>query len=177
MDGFRRFVVMGPPGSGKSTLARAIGARFGVPVFHLDQAYFRPGWVVVPAEVFAAEVARVAALPGWVIDGNYIDTIGPRFAVADVVVYLDVPTWVMVLRVLRRTLVNYGKVRADAAAGCEELVSLGFLQFVWTFNRLRRQRNLKLVRGFPRLVLVVRDVREALRLLEGAASEVAPAPR
>ena len=41
----QRIVVMGPPGSGKSTLARRLGARHGLPVFHLDQAYWRPGWV------------------------------------------------------------------------------------------------------------------------------------
>ena len=54
----QRVVVMGPPGSGKSTLARSLGARFGLPIFHLDQIYWRPGWIEAPATVFGAEVER-----------------------------------------------------------------------------------------------------------------------
>jgi len=54
----QRVVVMGPPGSGKSTLARSLGARFGLPVFHLDQIYWCPGWIEAPATVFGAEVER-----------------------------------------------------------------------------------------------------------------------
>src|SRR5690242_18316375 len=79
----QRVVVMGPPGSGKSTLARNLGARFGLPVFHLDQVYWRPGWIEAPAEVFGAEVERIAGLSAWVIDGNYPDAIAPRLRAAD----------------------------------------------------------------------------------------------
>jgi adenylate kinase family enzyme len=39
----QRILVMGPPGCGKSTLARHIGERYGLPVFHLDQAYWQAG--------------------------------------------------------------------------------------------------------------------------------------
>ncbi len=109
---------MGPPGSGKSTLARQLGARFGLPVFHLDQAYWQPGWTETPIDLFEAEVERLAGLAAWVIDGNYTGTIGPRFAAADTVIYLDVPSWVSMLRLLRRTSVSYGDVREDAAPGC-----------------------------------------------------------
>lgn len=62
----QRVIVMGPPGSGKSTLARRIGARHSLPVFHLDQAYWRAGWVEAPPDEFSAEVERLAALPAWV---------------------------------------------------------------------------------------------------------------
>ena len=153
----RRVVVMGPPGSGKSTLARRIGARHGLPVFHLDQAYWRPGWVEAPAAEFQAEVARLAALPAWVIDGNYVDTIGPRFRTADMVIYLDVPSWLSVLRIVARTLVHYRKVRTDSAPGCPERLDIGFLRFAWSWNRIRRVRNLALVEGFTGRKLVFRS--------------------
>ncbi len=102
----RRIVVMGPPGSGKSTLARRLGARYGLPVFHLDQAYWQPGWVETPPAAFRAEIARIAALPAWVIDGNYTATIEPRFRAADTVIYLDVPSWLSMLRIMWRTLAH-----------------------------------------------------------------------
>ncbi len=153
----QRVVVMGPPGSGKSTLARRIGARHGLPVFHLDQAYWQPGWIETPAAQFKAEVARLAALPAWVIDGNYTDAIGPRLGSADTVIYLDVPSWLSVLRVAVRTLLAYGRVRRDSARGCPERLDAGFLQFAWSWNRIRRARNLALVEGFAGRQVILRS--------------------
>lgn len=143
-----RIVVMGPPGSGKSTLARALGAQRGLPVFHLDQAFWRPGWVEAPAEAFRAEVERIAASPRWVIDGNYTGTLACRLQRADMVVFLEAPSWLSLLRVLRRTAVGYGRVRPDAAPGCPERLDLGFLRFVWRWNRERRERMVASLAGF-----------------------------
>jgi adenylate kinase family enzyme len=163
----RRVVVMGPPGSGKSTLARYLGARFGLPVFHLDQAWWRPGWIEAPPDEFRAEVERIAALPEWVIDGNFTATIEPRFRAADTVIYLDFPSWLAVVRVVRRTIAGLGRIRADMPAGCPERFEPGFLRFVWTWNRERRVRNLALVEGFEGRTIVLRGRRAVRRFMEG----------
>lgn len=147
--------MLGPPGSGKSTLARALGARDGLPVFHLDQAYWRPGWVAAEPDVFQAEVQRLCALPEWVIEGNYTATIGPRLAVADALVYLDAPAWLSVIRVLRRTLATLGQIRPDMPAGCPEQFTLAFLRFTATWNRQRRDRTLALLERFEGRTLVL----------------------
>lgn len=107
----------------------------------------------------------MAGLPAWVIDGNYTEAIGPRFAAADLVIYLDVPSWLSMLRLLRRTFASYGRVRADAAPGCAERFDLAFLRFAWSWNRLRRARNLALVEGFPGCKLVLRTRAEQHQLL------------
>jgi adenylate kinase family enzyme len=161
----QRIVVMGPPGSGKSTMARHLGARFGVPVFHLDQAWHRPGWVEVPLDEFRTEVERIAALPTWVIDGNYTATIECRFRVADMVVYLDMPTWLSMLRVIRRIVTSYGTVRPDSAPGCPERLDLVFLYYIWTWNRQRRDRNLALVESFGGRKIILRGRRAVRRFL------------
>ncbi len=162
----QRIVVMGPPGSGKSTLARQLGEQHGLPVFHLDQAFWQPGWIETPAECFRSKVERIAGLPAWVIDGNYTGTIGPRFAAADLVIYLDVPSWLSMLRLLRRILVSYGRVRADAAPGCPERFDVAFLRLAWSWNRVRRARNLALAESFRGCKLVLRTRAERRRLLE-----------
>src|SRR5689334_13741303 len=41
----RRVLVDGMMGSGKSTFARALAARTGLPLIHLDLHYWKPGWV------------------------------------------------------------------------------------------------------------------------------------
>ena len=152
----RRVVVMGPPGSGKSTLARHLGARHGLPVFHLDQAFWRPGWTEAPPDEFRAEVERLASLPAWVIEGNYTATIAPRLAAADTVVVLDAPTWLCLPRIVRRIAAHHGQVRADAASGCPERWDFAFLRFAWKWKRKSRARNLALVAGFTGRKAVVR---------------------
>lgn len=161
----QRIVVMGPPGSGKSTLSQHLGKQLGLPVFHLDQAYWQSGWIETPVDRFQAEVERMSRLPAWVIDGNYTDTIGARFAAADAVIYLDVPSWLSMIRLLRRMVLSYGRVRADAAEGCAERFDLGFLRFAWSWNRMRRKRNLALVESFPGTRIVLRTKVERKRLL------------
>jgi adenylate kinase family enzyme len=119
-------MVMGPSGGGKSTIARSLGTSLGLPVFHLDQAFHQSGWLAVPQDKFRAEVERIAALPTWVIDGNYTDTIAPRFRAADTIIYLDVPTRLSMLRIARRIITSHGRVRPDAAPGCPERLNLEF---------------------------------------------------
>ena len=169
----QRIVVMGPPGSGTSTLARRLGAIYGLPVFHLDQIYFQPGWVETPADAFRAEVTRLAQQPAWVIDGNYTATIGCRFAAADAVIYLDVPNRVAMRRILWRILSSYGRVRQDAAPGCPERLDLAFIRFAWTWNRIRRQRNLALVAKFAgRRIITAGLSDEAVTRLLGSREAV-----
>lgn len=152
----QRIIVMGAPGSGKSTLARSLGAGLSLPVFHLDQAYWRPGWVQAPEAAFRAEVERIAALPAWVIDGNYTITLEPRFRRADTIVSLYVPRWLAMLRIGKRIVTTYGRTRPDLAPGCPEQLDLAFLRYAWSWNARRRARNLATIERFPGRRIVLR---------------------
>jgi len=41
----RRVVVTGMAGAGKSTFSRALAARTGLDLIHLDLHFWQPGWV------------------------------------------------------------------------------------------------------------------------------------
>ena len=163
--GMRRIMVMGPPGAGKSTLSRQLGTRFGLPVFHLDQVWWRPGWVEAPPEEFRADVERIAALPEWVIDGNFTITIECRLCAADTLIYLDCPSWLSLLRVIRRTTRGYARIRPDMPAGCPERFELEFLRFVWAYNRTRRVRNLALVESFAGQKIILNGRADVRRVI------------
>ncbi|MBM6595726.1 P-loop NTPase family protein [Microvirga pudoricolor] len=144
-----RVLVIGSPGAGKSTLARRIGDALGLPVTHLDREYWRPGWVEPAKAAWAERVNRLAEGNAWVIEGNYTSTLQIRIARATTVIWLDIARWRCMLRVVRRLVLNWGRVRPDMAAGCPERLSLDFLRFVWTFesrNRSRTQRVMERLR-------------------------------
>lgn len=102
--GVTRILCHGVTGSGKTTLARAIAARTGLP-FHSadDEVGWLPGWVERPVPEQRAIAAELAAADEWVLDtayGRWRDLVAAR---AQLIVALDLPRWVSLGRLLRRT--------------------------------------------------------------------------
>lgn len=134
----KRIMVIGGPGSGKSMLARRIGMRLNLPVVHLDQFTFAPGWIERPNDVRDAEISAVVAGDTWVIDGNYARSWHERLARADAVIWLDISLWRRVGRVLRRSWQYRGKTRPDLPEGCPEVFgwqTVEFLHYIITTSR------------------------------------------
>ena len=96
----QRILVIGSSGTGKSTLARAMGPRLGLPVIHLDQEYWQPGWVQPDNAAWLERVAALAAREAWVMDGNYSGTFGQRIPRAQAIVWLDLPRYIYFPRVV-----------------------------------------------------------------------------
>ena len=98
----QRVAIIGPGGAGKSVFAEALGRASGLPVYHLDRYYWRPGWVRVDADEWRAVQAELIARPQWILDGNYGGTMEMRFAAADTVVFLDYSALTCVIGVVKR---------------------------------------------------------------------------
>lgn len=129
-----RILIIGSPGSGKSTLARALADKTGLPVHHLDQLYWSPGWVEDDKTAWLARLRAALAGPRWIIEGNYGSTLEMRMTHADKVVLLDLSPWRCTWRVLRRTWQLRGKVRPDMAEGCPERFTFGFFWYTLSFR-------------------------------------------
>jgi adenylate kinase family enzyme len=100
----RKISVVGNSGSGKSTIARALAAQLGVAWVELDAIYHQPGWQPLPADEFRGRVADAIAADGWVVDGNYSAVRELVWARADTVVWVDPPRWIVMGRIIWRTL-------------------------------------------------------------------------
>jgi adenylate kinase family enzyme len=131
----KRVMVIGGPGSGKSTLARRLHAVTGLPLFHLDQLYWRPGWQQTPKDEWLQLMAELAAREEWIMDGGYRNSFHIRMPRADTILWLDLPRRVAFPRVLKRIALGYGRVRADLSPGCPERLDREFLRWAWTFRR------------------------------------------
>ncbi len=136
-------MIIGCGGAGKSTLARKLEEMLGLPLVHLDQAYWKPNWEDRDKEEWGQIVTQLADQKEWILDGNYGGTMDIRLQRADTVLFLDRPRWLCVYHVLKRWWQTRGRTRPDMAPGCEERFSFPFLHYVFYYNQTRRPGILK----------------------------------
>lgn len=100
-----KIVVIGPAGSGKSTLSRKIATKTGAPYLELDSINHQADWQPIDKNEFREIVNELTHNSSWIIDGNYLSTIGKdAWKRADAVIWLDRPFFVVFTRLVSRTL-------------------------------------------------------------------------
>lgn len=109
----QRIMIVGGPGSGKSTVGLALGRALGLPVHHLDRIYWGPHWGKLTDEDRQAAVARVLALPAYVLEGSSPATYAARLADCDTLIWLDLNPALRLWRILARVRRTRGKPRRD----------------------------------------------------------------
>jgi adenylate kinase family enzyme len=166
----KRVIIIGCGGAGKSTLAQAMGQRTGLPVIHLDQLFWKPGWVERTPEEFDPIVRQELEKDTWIMDGNFSRTLPQRVKRCDTVIYLDFNRLTCLMGVLKRILTTYGTVRPDMGEGCPERWDMDFLKWVWNYNKNKREKNYRLLNEATHAETIVlknrRSVRRFLKTLE-----------
>jgi len=169
-------IIASASGNGKTTLGRTIAARLGVRFVELDALVHGPGWAETPDDELKAILTPILAEDGWVIDGNYTSKLGTLVLdAADTVVWLDLPTRVWLLRLVRRTWRRVKRRETlwngntetwrDAVWGRDSLFGYALTQ------QPRRRRE------FPRRLAALPVVRlRSPRDVERWMSEVQPGP-
>ena len=158
----KRVAVVGSGGAGKSTFARALGARTHLPVIHLDEYYWHPGWVETPREEWRTIQGAMVARDEWIIEGNYRNTYDIRFERADTVIVLAPPRSVCVYRALKRVIKNWHQ--PTQAPGCPEHFDWSFIVWLWRFpHDARPQLDAALAQYRGRFELVELTTRRAVR--------------
>ena len=87
----QKIIILGCSGSGKSTFARALAAKTGLPLVHLDNVWWRADGTHVSREEFDRALAALLQDERWILDGDYSRTYEVRIQAADTVVFLDYP--------------------------------------------------------------------------------------
>lgn len=161
----QRIAIVGTPGAGKSTLAREVGARADLPVIHLDEHRFLPGWQPKPDEEWDRIVDDLLAGERWVMDGAFaMENAVER---ADTIVFLDFSRWRGYLGSIKRLALAYmGRPAPDFAAGCEDRLDRDFWRLLKTIHaypsaqRPEIAADLERRRAEGKTVLVARSRRD-----------------
>lgn len=164
----QRIAVIGSGGAGKSTVARELGERLGLPVVHLDQIFWRPGWQALPLAEWQAQHAELCAETQWVQDGNYGSTMDHRLAACDAVVFLDLPWWRCLYRVMRRRIRYAGRSRPDMSPQCPERLNWSFFHWIISYPFIKRPAILQKLKALPdtKAVYHLRSPEEVRQFLE-----------
>lgn len=85
----KKISIFGPSGSGKSTLAIKLGELLNLPVFHIDNFFWKPNWIQTDKKVLCKEIKKITKQRKWIIDGTYSRTLKNRFKRSDLVIFLD----------------------------------------------------------------------------------------
>lgn len=173
----KRIMVIGvSSGVGKSTFAKNLGNILRIPVHHLDASFWKPGWVQASSDEFQKAQQKMVQEDQWIIEGNYSSTYNIRVEKADTIIYLELPLYVCLYRVITRWLKNIGRTRPDMGKGCKEKIDWDFIKFILTtyyprkkstFNRFKAFQSI----GEKKTIIMLKSKKEMNNYLKGLGSD------
>ena len=149
----KKIIVIGSPGSGKSVLSRRLSKLTGIPLYHMDNLYWRADRTHITRPELMEAVASIMKTQAWIIDGNYIGTMGQRMQGAETIIYLDIPESVCVEGIKSRI-----GTKRDDIPWIEETLDEEFLKFVLDFKNETKPKIEELLK------LCEREGKEIIRL-------------
>ncbi|MCC7393272.1 MAG: topology modulation protein [Sphingomonadaceae bacterium] len=165
----QRLLIIGPCGAGKSTLARILGARLALPIYHIDQLNWQPGWVEAGRDALRTKLEDIVVSDRWLIDGNYGGTLDARLDRADTIIYLDFPIYLCLWRLARRIYTYRGRARPDMPDGCPERFDPAFFWYVARWNHGPRPRTEERLAGQESKLVRLRSPTELARWMDSLA--------
>lgn len=141
---YSRICIFGRPGSGKSTFAFKLHQKIGLPVYYLDQFYFKENWAKSDYQQFLAMQHDIVDQNQWIIDGNCLKSLQIRYERADIVLYFNYFRLVCLFRLIKR-LFSKDLAIKDRALGCKEALRWDLFAYMWRYEERMNYRVLNLI--------------------------------
>lgn len=84
-----KIIVIGCPGSGKSYFSKRLSSILKIPVYHLDNIWWKPDGSHITRAEFDDDLHQIFAADEWILDGDYSRTYQIRMDACDTIVFLD----------------------------------------------------------------------------------------
>lgn len=104
-----KVIVIGPGGAGKSEMSRKLRDILHLPLYHLDNIFWKEDVTHISREEFDVKLLEILKKDKWIIDGDYSRTYEIRMKEAELIIYLDYSLEVCLKGVENRI----GKTRGD----------------------------------------------------------------
>lgn len=140
LKGLPRIIIIGAGGSGKSTLAKKISDDLKLELFHLDHIYWQKEWTMASYDHINKEMDLILSKDRFIIEGTYEQDIIKRLEACDVILSLNTNVIKCLFRVIKRSILHYGKARKDGPPECIEKISLEYLKFLMWIMKFKKNR-------------------------------------
>ena len=97
-----RVMIIGGPGSGKSWLGQQLSNLLGLPIYSIDEAVWDSNGNLRPEKTIDKLVLEQISNDRWIIEGGNSRTYAERARKADLIIRLNPPIWLRLVRILRR---------------------------------------------------------------------------
>jgi adenylate kinase family enzyme len=137
-DEHSKILVVGTSGSGKSTLARNISAILQIKDIELDALFWKENWTQSRIEEFRIKIEKsIKDEKGYVLHGNYNQVNDLTWGNADTVIWLDYSRFIVMWRVIKRTIIRI-ITQEELWAGNKETIKNSFFDkdsiILWAWN-------------------------------------------
>lgn len=134
VDFMHKIMITGNAGSGKTTLSYKLAKLLNrQDIICLDKIVWKPGWLLVDKEAKELELAKIAKMQSWIVDGVSRTIL----EAADTILFLDYPRRVCYWRAFRRNWKYIFKSRPELPEKCPEIAMIGSLiKIIWNFPAL-----------------------------------------
>jgi adenylate kinase family enzyme len=157
----KKIVIIGSPGSGKSTLARKLGSSLNIKVVHLDRIFWQSGWKEKPRDTRIDIMQKIVREKQWIIEGTYLSSSEPRLDAADTIIFLDIPPFLCLQRIIKRHLRYHGPSRRDIPERSTDKLTLYRMFKVLVFPMQdRRTLKQKLLKNKSKQIFRLRSDKE-----------------
>ena len=111
-----RINVIGTSGSGKSTFSKILAKKMNVPYVEMDALHWKANWKESSDEELFNKLKNALSSEKWILDGNYSKTEHIKWKQIQIVIFLDLPFYLVLYRIIKRSLVR-GLKRQELWAG------------------------------------------------------------
>lgn len=145
MKKISKILILGGPGSGKTTLANKLKELFELPIINLDNINYKQGWFQREKKERDKIIRKKMNDCEWIMEGIYKSTLQERAEKADLIIFIECPTYYLIFRIIKRYLKNLGKEKKELE-GCKERLTWHFIKHTLKFNS-KKKDIYKILRG------------------------------